>query len=76
MGEAEALAHAERVLAHAPPGRRLVEADELEQRVDALDGTPIVWAETASASRPRRPACCAEASSRIPTRRPGFGRSR
>src|SRR4051794_15401016 len=32
--------------------------------------------ETASASRPRRPACCAEASSRIPTRRPGFGRSR
>ena len=39
-------------------------------------GTPMVWAETASASRPRRPACCADASSRMPTRRPGFGRSR
>ena len=32
----EALAHAERVLADPPPGRRLVEADELQQRVDAL----------------------------------------
>src|SRR5215210_6330150 len=39
-------------------------------------GTPMVWAETASASRPRRPACWADASSRVPTRRPGFGRSR
>ena len=36
VGEAEALAHAERVLADAPAGRRLVEADELEQLVDAL----------------------------------------
>src|SRR4051794_38154641 len=34
-------------------------------------GTPMVWAETASASRPRRPACWADASSRMPTRRPG-----
>jgi hypothetical protein len=33
--EAEALAHAERVLADSPPGRRLVEADELEHFVDA-----------------------------------------
>ena len=39
-------------------------------------GTPMVRADTASASRPRRPACCADASSRMPTRRPGFGRSR
>ena len=39
-------------------------------------GTPMVCAETASASRPRRPGCWAEASSRTPTRRPGFGRSR
>jgi hypothetical protein len=76
VGEPEALAHAERVGADAPAARRLVEADEVEQRVDARAGTPIVCAETASASRPRRPACCAEASSRIPTRRPGFGRSR
>ena len=36
VGEAQALAHAERVLADTPPGRRLVEADELQQRVDAL----------------------------------------
>jgi len=36
VGEAEALAHAERVLADPPPGRRLVEADDIEQRVDAL----------------------------------------
>ena len=36
VGEPEALAHAERVLADPPPGRRLVEADELQQRVDAL----------------------------------------
>ncbi len=37
VGEAEALAHAERVLADALAGRRLVEADEREQRVYALD---------------------------------------
>ena len=36
VGEPQALAHAERVLADTPPGRRLVEADELQQRVDAL----------------------------------------
>jgi hypothetical protein len=36
VGEAKALAHAEGVLADPPPGRRLVEADELQQRVDAL----------------------------------------
>ena len=36
VGEAEALAHAERVLADALAGRGLVEADELQQRVDAL----------------------------------------
>ena len=36
VGEAQALAHAERVLADTPPGRRFVEADELQQRVDAL----------------------------------------
>ena len=35
VGEPEALAHAERVLADAPAGRRLVEADELQQLVDA-----------------------------------------
>ena len=34
--EAEPLAHAERVLTDPPPGCRLVEADELQQRVDAL----------------------------------------
>ena len=34
----------------------------------------FVWADTASTSRPRRPGCCAEASSRTPTRRaPGVG---
>ena len=36
--------------------------------------TPIICAETISASRPRRPSCCAAASSRIPTRRPGLGK--
>jgi len=36
VGEPEALAHAERVLADPSPGRRLVEADEFQQRVDAL----------------------------------------
>jgi hypothetical protein len=36
VGEAEALAHAERVLADPPPGGRLVESDELQQRVDSL----------------------------------------
>ena len=36
VGEAESLAHAERVLADPPPRRRLVETDELEQLVDAL----------------------------------------
>ena len=36
VGEAEALAHAERVLADTPPGRRVVEADEFQQRVGAL----------------------------------------
>ena len=35
MREAEALTHAERVVAHALPGRRAVEADEVEQAVDA-----------------------------------------
>jgi hypothetical protein len=34
--EAEALAHAERVPADPAPGRRLVQADELQQFVDAL----------------------------------------
>src|SRR4051812_37322713 len=36
MGEPEALAHAERVLADPSPRRRLVETDEFQQRVDAL----------------------------------------
>src|SRR5215210_3129820 len=36
VGEAQAPAHAERVLADPPPSRRLVEADELQQRFDAL----------------------------------------
>src|SRR3954453_225723 len=30
-----------------------------------------MWADTASASRPRRPACWADAPSRMPTRRAG-----
>ena len=36
VGEAQALAHAQRVLADPPPGRRRIEADEFQQRVDAL----------------------------------------
>src|SRR6185369_6596861 len=36
VSEAQSLAHAERVRADTRPGRRLVEADELQQRVDAL----------------------------------------
>ena len=36
VGEPEALAHAERVPADPAPGRRLVQADELQQFVDAL----------------------------------------
>ncbi len=36
-------------------------------------GTPIIWALMASASRPVRPGCWAEASSRTPTWRPGLG---
>ena len=35
VGDAQALAHAQRVLAHALAGGRAVEADELEQLVDA-----------------------------------------
>src|SRR4051795_629024 len=37
MSEAQALAHAERVLADPPPGRGFVEADQLQHLVDALD---------------------------------------
>src|SRR4051794_5946333 len=36
MGEAQALAHAERVLADPSPGRGFVEPDQLQHRVDAL----------------------------------------
>ena len=54
------------------PGCCLVETDEFQQRFDHRSAaTPMVWRRSASASRPRRPACCADASSRIPTRWPG-----
>jgi hypothetical protein len=47
-----------------PPGRRFVEADELQHRVDALHRDPMVRTDTARASRPPPPVCCA-ASIRI-----------
>ena len=77
VGEPEALAHAERVLADPPPGRRLVEADELQQRRRRAAPARPSSARTRRAPRgrgARRAAPRRRAGS--PTRRPGFGRSR
>ena len=75
MGDAESLLHAERVVAQAALRLGLGEADCGEHLVDATAGRPIVIAPIVRISRPVRPACWAEASSRIPTWRPGLGRS-
>ena len=72
--EPEPLAHAERVLAHPLAARPSGRARRAPSSSSArFSGTPISRAESASVSRPRRPGCCAEASSRMPTRRPGLG---
>ena len=74
-GDAEPLAHAERVVADPAVRLRLGEADQLEHLGDATAGRPIIRWAIVRISRPVRPACWAEASSITPTSRPGFGRS-
>ena len=73
----ESLAHAEGVVPHPALGLGRRQRDQLEHLVDAATAAaPWSRRRCVSTSRPVRPACCAEASSRTPTSRPGFGRSR